>query len=190
MPTNNNVQPWAPDTDALPGKPPIAGVQTGERGTSTFPGNTSYDANGQYIPGGTAPGPALGLSYYQNEAPEAIVSGFGSTAVRESAGSHSLDTVTNVVGASTLTPSANASIDFTATVTAVGATYPITGTIAFKDGATTLHTSTITDTSSPSLTTWTDASGLAAGAHTITAVYSGDSNYATLTSAPITVTAS
>lgn len=189
--SNSDVQPWTPDPATAPGKPPIAGVQTGERGTSAFPGNTAYDQNGQYIDGGTAPGPARGLTYYQNEAPEAITSGAGSTYQRESAGSHVLDAaMTNVAGASNLAPAANASVDLTCTLTATAGDYPITGTVTFKDGATTLHTSTITDTTSPSLTTWTDSAGFAAGAHSITAVYSGDSNWAGSTSAAVTVTAS
>lgn len=189
MPTNSDTNPWAPDTNALPGKPPIQGVQTGERGTSAFQGNTAYDQNGQYIPGGTAPGPGLGISYYQNEFPDTIPGNSGTQAKRESAGSHSPDAVTNVATASSLTPVHATSVDLTATLTATG-DYPITGTIVYKDGGTTLHTSTISDTTSPSVTTWTDSAGFTTGAHSITTVYSGDANYAAVTSAAITITAS
>ena len=66
------------------------------------------------------------------------------------------------------------SVTFTATVTAVapGSGTP-TGTVTFKDGATTLGTGTLNAAASrPSRT---DA--LSVGHHAITAVYGGDSNF-------------
>lgn len=186
--SNADVQPTTPDPVTAPGTPPVDGVG-GERGTSAFPGNAAYDQNGQYIVGGGAPGPDLGLNYYANENPQIIDSAWSTTAVRESAGTHVLDVVSIVVTADTLSPVHATSGTLTATISTT-ADYPITGTVAFKDGATTLHTSTIADTSPPSVTVWTNSSGYTVGAHTITAVYSGDANYGNHTSAAITITAS
>jgi hypothetical protein len=106
---------------------------------------------------------------------------------------------------SSLNPAnAGQAVTFTATVSAVapGAGAP-TGTVTFKDGATTLGTITLDSNAQSKYTT----SALAAGSHSITATYNGDSNFntsatsalpqtinavvgATLTPTPITPTAS
>ncbi len=83
-----------------------------------------------------------------------------------------------------LTSSANPSpngtaVTFTANVSTLGGVLP-TGTIIFKDGAATLSTQTLSS-GSASYTT----SALSTATHIITAVYSGDSHYATTTSAPL-----
>ncbi len=65
------------------------------------------------------------------------------------------------------------SVTFTATVPA-----GVTGTVTFKDGTTTLGTGTITGTTATFTTTT-----LALGTHPVTAVYGGDANYNTATSA-------
>jgi hypothetical protein len=65
------------------------------------------------------------------------------------------------------------SVTFTATVPA-----GVTGTVTFKDGATTLGTGTISGTTATFTTTT-----LAVGTHPATAVYGGDANYNTATSA-------
>lgn len=57
----------------------------------------------------------------------------------------------------------------------------LTGTVTFKDGATTIGTASVSG-GSASLT----VSNLAIGAHTLTAVYSGDSNFGTSTSPGLT----
>jgi len=97
----------------------------------------------------------------------------------------------------TVTPSANpssigSSVTFTATVAAsiapvIGirpnfAASP-TGTVTFMDGSTTLGTGTL----SSGTATYSTAS-LSGGAHTITAVYGGDSIFAGSTSSPLTET--
>src|SRR5207244_1120199 len=76
------------------------------------------------------------------------------------------------------------SVTFTATVTATtsGAGTP-TGTVTFKDGTTALGTSTLSGGSATFST-----AALAAGTHTITAVYSGDTNFAASTSSALTQT--
>ncbi len=65
------------------------------------------------------------------------------------------------------------SVTFTATVTGNGAVP--TGTVTFKDGATTLGTNSLNG-GSPDTATFSTAA-LVAGAHSITAVYNGDANY-------------
>jgi hypothetical protein len=73
-------------------------------------------------------------------------------------------------------------VTFTATVHAASGTATPTGTVAFKDGGTSLGTPvTLNGSGVASFTTST----LSSGSHTITAVYSGDSNFATSTSAPL-----
>ncbi len=71
------------------------------------------------------------------------------------------------------------SVTFTATVTGSGAT----GTVAFMEGATTLGTSPLSSGTAVFAT-----SALSVGAHTITAVYSGDATFAGGTSPPLTQT--
>src|SRR5262249_31312196 len=72
-----------------------------------------------------------------------------------------------------------ASVTFTATIS----TSLATGTVTFKDGATTLGTSTIAG-GAASLST----SSLAAGSHLITAVYGGDASFSESTSASLSQT--
>jgi hypothetical protein len=72
-------------------------------------------------------------------------------------------------------------VTFTATVSAVGTP---TGTVTFKDGATTLGTGTLNASGRATFTT----TALAAGSHAITAVYGGDATFGGSTSAPVTVT--
>ena len=90
----------------------------------------------------------------------------------------------------TLTTSLNpafigTAITFTAVVAPTGTGTP-TKTVAFYDGATTLLSTQTLAASSNTATFTTTA--LAAGAHSITAVYSGDANYITSTSTPLVET--
>jgi len=87
-------------------------------------------------------------------------------------------TTTNVI--SSANPSAfSTSVTFTATVS--GPLGPPTGTVTFKDGSTVLGTNTL---SGGTATFATNA--LSIGAHSITAVYSGDPNFLTSTSSVLT----
>lgn len=86
----------------------------------------------------------------------------------------------------TLTSSLNPSIfgqsvTFTATVNESEAAAP-TGTVSFKDGATTLGTGTVNGSGRATFTT----SLLTVGTHPITAEYSGDANFTSSTSAVLT----
>lgn len=76
------------------------------------------------------------------------------------------------------------STTFTATVTiSAGAGTP-TGSVTFRDGLTTLGTTTINGSGVATL----PVSNLSVGSHSITAEYSGDTNFATSTSTPLTQT--
>ena len=71
------------------------------------------------------------------------------------------------------------SVTFTARVSAASGNP--TGTVTFKDGATTLGTGTLSTTSGATTATFT-TSGLSFGTHTITAVYGADGNFTASTS--------
>lgn len=73
-------------------------------------------------------------------------------------------------------------VTLTATVTATGAGAP-TGGVTFLDGANTLATAILNASGQATLTTST----LAAGTHTLTAMYAGDANYGPSTSASVTI---
>lgn len=81
---------------------------------------------------------------------------------------------TTTMLASSLNPSnSGESVTFSATVTSAGAlNAPITGTVQFKDGSTLLGTTTL----SSGLASFT-TSNLSVATHSITASYTGDSNY-------------
>jgi hypothetical protein len=73
------------------------------------------------------------------------------------------------------------SATFTATVSPVLGTGSPTGTVTFKDGATTLGTGPLSTTGGGTTATFT-TSGLSVGTHTITAVYGADGNFTASTS--------
>ncbi len=75
-------------------------------------------------------------------------------------------------------------VTFTATVSPLGTTGTPTGIVTFKDGATTIGTGVLNAADVATLA----ISTLASGAHSITAVYAGDTNYATSTSPAVTQT--
>jgi hypothetical protein len=182
---NPSVQPYAPDPAAVPGTPPVAGTG-GERGTSAFPGNADFDHLGRRRANSTAaPGPKLGTAYYTGGvSPEGVTAAPGA---RESAGTHAASGVTSLaVTADDATPAADAAVVLTATATDAEDAVP-TGTVTFKDGAATLGTGTFNGSG---VATYTVSGGFTAGAHSITAVYAGDANFAATTSPALTVTAS
>ena len=86
---------------------------------------------------------------------------------------------TTTLTSSSVTPTLGTNVTFTATIAPSAAT----GTVTFKDGATTLGTGTV----SGGVATYSTAT-LSTGAHSITAVYGGDSSYATSTSNALAVT--
>jgi hypothetical protein len=89
-------------------------------------------------------------------------------------------TLTTTLLSSTPNPSLyNQAVTFTATVTAAVGTP--TGTVAFKDGASTIGTSVLNSSGVAALVT----SSLAVGSHSVTAVYSGDGSHDGSTSSPV-----
>jgi hypothetical protein len=94
-------------------------------------------------------------------------------------------TITQAGSSVALTSSKNpstygGSVTFTATVT--GPETTPTGTVTFKDGGTTIGTGTLNSSGVATLTTAT----LTGGSHSITAVYSGDTNFNGSTSTAVT----
>ena len=94
-------------------------------------------------------------------------------------------TVNSASATTTMASSKNPSVfgqmvTFTATVSATAGTP--TGTVTFLDGTSTLGTATLDSTGTGAFTT----SALAVGAHAITAAYSGDSNFNSTSSSPLT----
>jgi Bacterial Ig-like domain (group 3)/FG-GAP-like repeat/FG-GAP repeat len=95
-----------------------------------------------------------------------------------------LATTTTALTASASTITAGSSVTFTATITpAAGSTGTPSGTVTFLDGATTLGTGTLASGVASYST-----SALVVGAHSITAVYAGDSNFSGSTSSAVAVT--
>ena len=101
-----------------------------------------------------------------------------SSAVTQTVNSGSSATTTSLASSSP-TSTYGSSVTFTATVSSASAT----GTVTFKDGATTFGSSNVV-AGTASLSTST----LAVGSHQVTAVYSGDANFTGSTSAPLTQT--
>lgn len=179
-------QPWTPDPDVAPGTPPVGGAG-GERGTSAFDGNANWNADYTAKTDLPTTGPAKGTWYYAAENPAEV----GSAAAagefkRSSAGSHAKLTPTGVLTADDTTPAADAPVVFTAALDST-ADYAVTGTVTFKEGATTLGTATVNGSEDA---VYTHSAGFAAGTHVVTAVYGGNDDFTAFTTAPLTVTAS
>lgn len=101
------------------------------------------------------------------------------------------NTVPQVINQGTTSTSLTSSVNpstfgqsttFTATVSVLQGAGTPTGSITFKDGATTLGTSSINGSGVATLA----VSNLSVGSHTISAVYSGDTNFSTSTSSNVT----
>jgi beta-lactam-binding protein with PASTA domain len=88
------------------------------------------------------------------------------------------------VTASPSTTTTGSPVSLTATVAQVSGTGVPTGTVTFDDGATPIGSGTLNGSGVANFVT----SALGAGTHSITAVYGGDGNDATSTSAAVTVT--
>lgn len=83
-------------------------------------------------------------------------------------------------------PIATTTFTLTATVTAPGVGRIPSGTVQFKDGATNLGAPVALDATGVAVKSVTG--GVASGAHSFTAVYSGDSHVPAATSSPVAVT--
>jgi hypothetical protein len=96
-----------------------------------------------------------------------------------------LTTTTTSLTASAASITTGSSVTLTATITgASGSTAVPTGTVTFLDGTATLGTGTLNGSAAATYST----NKLATGAHSITAQYGGDSNFAASTSTAVTVT--
>ena len=93
---------------------------------------------------------------------------------------------TTELSASASAVAPGASVTFTASVTPSSGTGTPTATVTFKDGATTIGTGALNGAGVATFTTTT----LALGAHSVTAVYSGDAKDAASTSGAVAVTVS
>jgi minor extracellular serine protease Vpr len=117
-----------------------------------------------------------------------IVASYGGdttfTASNSSAYAQTVNKSSSTTAVSTsLTPSRfNQAVTFTATVTATAGTP--TGTVTFSDGVTTLGSASVNGSSNATLT----VSSLGAGAHSVTASYGGDLNFASSASSGVTQT--
>jgi len=98
-------------------------------------------------------------------------------------GAAELASTTTMVSANNNPQLAGKEVTFTATVTSASAGTP-TGTVAFYDGSTELGTGMLNSSAAATYQT----SSLAVGSHSITAVYSGDANFAGSTSAALVET--
>ncbi len=99
-----------------------------------------------------------------------------SASLGQRVGQASATSTSTTLSSSASTAAPGQSVTFTATVTATGNGTP-TGTVTFKDGSTVLGAATLSPASSGSQASFTIAN-LAAGSHSITAVYGGDHTYA------------
>ena len=150
---------------------------SGATGTVTFKDGATTLGTGT-LSGGTATFSTSTLSV----ATHSITAVYGGDSNFIGATSSALSQVVNQAATgTTLASSQNPSgftqsVTFTATVTGSGAT----GTVTFKDGATTLGTGTLSSGTATYTTTT-----LSVATHSITAVYSGDSSFATSTSSAL-----
>jgi hypothetical protein len=128
---------------------------------------------------GTGAGAAVGT--YPIVPSTALGTGLGNYTISYHAGSLTVNKANIGASVTSLSDPSNSghSVTFTATVTGTGAT----GTVTFKDGGTTLGSGKL----SSGTATYT-TSILSVGSHTITAVYSGDGNFAGSTSSAVDLT--
>src|SRR5712692_1014932 len=170
--------------------PPGAGTPTG---TVTFKdGSATITCNGgsQTVSSGQATCTTTSLSGGAHNTITAVYSGDGNFSTSTSA--NLSQTVSKAPTTTAVTSSVNPSLSgqsvtFTATisVTAPGSGTP-TGTVQFKNGASNLGTAQNVSTTNGVTTATFSTSALAVGSHSITAVYSGDTNFGTSTSSALT----
>ena len=165
-----------------------ATVTSGATGTVTFKDGSTTLGTGT-ISGGQATFTYVGLSVGSHSI--TAVYG-GDTSYAGSTSPAITQTVTKASSSTTLTSSANPSnVGGSVTFTAIMNSMEATGTVTFMDGATTLGTGTLHfaayNNAFSNLATFS-TSALAAGSHSITAVYGGDTHFATSTSSAVSQT--
>ena len=100
--------------------------------------------------------------------------------------SSSTAATTTSLGASATQITPGQAVTFTATVAPVSGSGTPTGSVTFSDGATQIGTGTLNSSGTATLST----SSLGVGSHSVTGVYSGDTNFSTSTSSAASVTVS
>jgi hypothetical protein len=172
-------------TATVSAQPPAMGTPTG---TVTFKDGSTTLGTGTLNAFGQATYSASGLSVAAHSITavyggDSSFSGSTSSALTQTVNKASTGTALS----SSLNPSTfGQSVTFTATVTATSpGTGTPGGTVTFKDGTTTLGSGTLNGSGQA---TYTVTTALAAGAHSITAVYGGSSSYNGSTSAAVTQT--
>ena len=163
--TNPDQHPWAPDPERLIGTKPSntrMGGTGGERGSSSFDGNTLYRADGTLKS--------------EAQKPEAFRP--------SSAGTRAKTTPTNVLTLSVATVAAAGAVTLTATLASL-LDYPVAGLVTFLDGATTLGTGTL---NAGEVATFTKTGAWTVGTRNITAAYPGNADYDAVTSAAVVLT--
>jgi hypothetical protein len=159
---------------------PVTGTLTG---TVTFQDGASALGTGT-LSGGTATFTTSGLT----AGTHSITAIYGGDANFASSTSPALMQTVNKVASSTSVASSNnpsvfgTAVTFTATVTSSATSIP-TGTVTFQDGAATLGTGMLSGGTAILAT-----SALVGGVHSITAAYSGDTNFANSSSPGLTQT--
>ena len=148
------------------GSSPLVTVKVGSNNSAAF--STSTLASGKHTISAAYTGDANYGGSVSAPLTEVITGGAAATVTTLKASSASVTVGTSVM--------------FTATVTSSASGTP-TGSITFEDNGTSIGTGTLS-----SGTATLSTSALAVGAHPITAVYGGDSNFATSTSSPVSVT--
>jgi hypothetical protein len=159
----------------------ISGTPTG---SVTFKNGTSTLGSGALSGSGIATFSTTGLAA-GSQTILAVYSGDAINLTSSSAAlTEEIQENTSVTIAASVNPLySGASVTFTAGVIASGPGVP-TGTMTFKDSGTTLGSAALNGSGTATYST----AGLAVGAHTITAVYSGDANNVTSTSTALSVT--
>jgi len=142
------------------------------------PPPVSFQAAVNYAAGSNPWSVAVG-DFNGDGKPDLAVANYGSNSV--SVLLNSLVSTTTTLISSTNPSTVGQSVVFTATIAPSSGTGTPTGTVTFKDGATTLGTGTLNGSGQATYTT----SSLTAGTHSITAVYGGDSQFEASTSAAV-----
>jgi autotransporter-associated beta strand protein len=183
-PLNTPVTFTATVTPTVNGVEPT-GMVTFKDGATTLGTGTLMDVGGTATATFTTSAGQLGLGAHTITAVYGSDPNFsGSTSANFNYQVNTASTTT-ITGASPASPSSFGQlVTFTATVTPTINGVEPTGMVTFKDGATTLGTGTLGDVGGTATATFTTgATQLAVGGHIITALYAGDPNFATSTSA-------
>jgi hypothetical protein len=162
-------------------------------GGATPTGSITFSVDGSVPQGGTAPltgGVATYTTALLSAGSHTIRASYAGDVNTLAGNAIPLTQVVYVAPTTTTLSSSNASVPltapvtFTATVAGVNTSIP-TGSVVFKDAANVIGSGTVNSAGVATLTAYTS---LTTGSHSITAVYSGDTDYAGSTSAPLTQT--